>query len=288
MEPVGHLRVTSTRASTVAERRLRHWLELSPEEARAAAARDPVVILPLAATEQHGPHLPLSTDADIGLGLLAEAVRRLPEDVEVWTLPAVDVGASREHARFQGTQSVSTEELIGTIVLQGAALARGGVRRLLLWNSHGGNRHAMEAAGLELRADHDVLVVKASWFRFARPQEVDLPEVEWRHGLHGGAVETAMMLHLRPDLVRNEAIADFPSLGVELEAKLRRVGPEGQASFAWLAGDLNPDGVAGNAGLASAEMGARLVAHYASVLVEVILDTRDFPIDRLGPARREP
>jgi creatinine amidohydrolase len=179
---------------------------------------------------------------------------------------------------------VTTEQLIRTLVEQGAALARSGVRRLVLSNSHGGNRHAMEAAGLALRAGYDLLVVKASWFRFARPTGVDVPEAEWRHGLHGGAVETAMMLHLRPELVRTDSIADFPSLGAELESSLRRLGPEGEASFAWLAADLNPHGVVGDARLATAAMGERLVEHYGRVLAEVIMDARDFPLERLSPA----
>jgi creatinine amidohydrolase len=264
------------------ERPARDWAALSPAEAAAAAGRDPVVVLPLAATEQHGPHLPLSADVDIGEGLLAEAFRHLPEDAEVWTLPTVAVGASQEHMRFTGTRSVSTIELIRSLVGQGAELAGAGVRRLVLSNSHGGNRHAIEAAALTLRSEHGMLVVKASWFRFVRP-EVGLPEAEWRHGLHGGAVETAMMLHLRPHLVRTDALADFASLGLELEGTLRRVGPEGEASFAWLADDLNPAGVTGNATLASPAMGARLVEHYGRILAEVILDARDFPLARLRP-----
>ena len=265
------------------ERRAREWATLSPAEAAGAARRDPVVVLPLAATEQHGPHLPVSTDVDIGEGLLTEALRRLPEDVEVWTLPTVAVGASQEHMRLGGTRSVSTTELIRSLTGQGAELAGAGVRRLVLSNSHGGNRQAMDAAALTLRAEHEMLVVKASWFRFARP-DVGLPGSEWRHGLHGGAVETAMMLHLRPDLVRVDRLADFPSLGAELERTLRHLGPEGEASFAWLADDLNPQGVTGNATLASAEMGAELVEHYGRILAEVIVDARDFPLQRLRPA----
>jgi len=241
-----------------------------------------LVILPLAATEQHGPHLPLSTDADIGVGLLDAAFDHLPADVSAERLPTIRVGASQEHSRFAGTLSVGTEELIGTIVEQGAELAREGVRRLLLSNSHGGNRHAMEAAALRLRAEHGMLVVKASWFRFPRPTDVALPVEEWRHGLHGGAVETAMMLHLRPDLVRMQEIATFTSVAEELESRLRHLAPEGEASFAWLAGDLNPQGVVGDATLATPEMGARLVAHYSRFLADVILDALEFPLELLA------
>ena len=273
--------------------RARDWAGLSPAEAAAAARRDPVVILPLAATEQHGPHLPLSTDVDIGLGILGAALAWLPGDADVWTLPAIRVGASEEHARFAGTESVGSEEMSATIVDEGVRLARTGVRRLVLSNSHGGNRHAIDAAALSLRAEHGMLVVKAHYFRFPRPPDVTLPEAEWRHGLHGGAVETAMMLHLRPDLVRRDAVTRFESLGEELERTLRHVGPEGVAPFAWLADDLNALGVAGDATLATAELGRRLVEHYGRVLSEVIQDARDFPLDRLAAsssdaARRPP
>jgi creatinine amidohydrolase len=259
----------------------RDWAALSTADAIAVARRDPVVILPLAATEQHGPHLPLSTDADIGRGILTAALQRLSPGAEVWTLPMLTVGASLEHARFAGTESAPFEELVRIIEGYGGDLAQSGVRRLVLFNSHGGNRPAVDIAALALRERHDLLVVKANYFRFGRPANVTLPESEWKHGLHGGAVETAMMLHLRPEAVRRDAVSDFPSLGARLERTLRRVGPEGEASFAWLAGDLNPDGVVGDARLATADIGARLVEHYATVLAEVIEDARSFPLDSL-------
>lgn len=262
--------------------RIRYWQTLTADEAAALRERDPVVILPLAAIEQHGPHLPLSTDLDIGLGLLEAAFDQLGEEVPAWVLPPLAVGASHEHSRASGTLSLDAEQLVGSIRSQGAGLAWAGVRRLVLSNSHGGNRYAMDAAGLALRSDHEMLVVKATYTRFGRPEGTVLPDSEWRHGLHGGAVETAMMLHLRPDLVRTDSIARFPSLGEDLERTMHRVGPEGEASFSWLAGDLNPSGVAGDATLATAELGERLVAHYARGLAEVILDARDFPLDRLS------
>ncbi len=268
----------------MADGSVRAWHSMTSSEAAAAAAQDPVVILPLAAIEQHGPHLPLSTDLDIGLGLIESAFDFLPQDLAAWTLPPVSVGTSEEHMMAPGTLSLSPDQLIGVIVSQGVGLARAGVRRVVLANSHGGNRHAMNEAGLILRAEHDMLVVKASYFRFSQLKDADLPDSEWRHGLHGGAIETAMMLHLQPGLVRSEAITRFPSLGEDLEGTMRRLGPEGQASFAWLAADLNSEGVVGDAALASAFLGERLVEHYARALADVILDASEFPIDRLGSA----
>ena len=104
---------------------------------------------------------------------------------------------------------------------------------------------------------------------------------EWRNGLHGGAVETAMMLHLHPERVRMDAARRFDSLGAELEVDLRRIRPEGGASFSWLADDLNPEGTVGDPTLATPAMGRRLVEHYGDALAEVILDARDFPLERL-------
>lgn len=264
---------------------VRYWQALTTGEAARLAERDPVVVLPLAALEQHGPHLPLSTDLEIGVGLIERAFHELPADFPAWAFPPLAVGASLEHARFAGTVSLAPELLGGVIHAHGAALARAGVRRLVVSNSHGGNRAALDAAGLRLRDELGLLVVKANYFLLPRPPTVDLPEAEWRHGLHGGAVETAMMLHLRPDLVRMEAAAAAPSLGAQLERSLRRVDAGGDAAaFAWLAGDLDPSGAAGDATRADAGAGARLVAWYGAALAEIIRDARRFPLDRLAGA----
>ena len=265
----------------MAEDPLRYWHALSTVEAGRLAEQDPVAILPLAAIEQHGPHLPLSTDLDIGMGLLAAAFRRLPPDFPAWVLPPQSVGSSREHARYAGTLSVDGELLVRMIEQVGGGLARCRVQRLVLCNSHAGNRDVLEAAGLRLREQRRMLVVKASWSSFPRPAGVELPESEWRHGWHGGAVETAMMMHLRPELVRAAEVGDAPSLGAELEAAHSRITPEGEVPFSWLAGDLNRSGSVGDARRANARLGERLVSHYGAVLAEVIRDARAFPLDRL-------
>ena len=258
------------------------WDELTTEAVREHAAADPVAVLPVAAVEQHGPHLPLSTDRVICEGLLDAALEHLPPDVRVLLLPMQTLGASAEHEAFPGTLSLDASTLETTLFDIGASVARAGVRRLVVFNSHGGNRAVMDTVGLRLRQAFDLLLVKASYFRFPRPDGVALPDGEWRHGLHGGAVETSMMLHLRPELVRTDAIRRFPSLGEELEATLKQLGPEGPASFAWEAGDLSAEGVTGDASLADAEIGARLVRHYAGCLAAVLGDAQRFPLQRLG------
>ena len=244
--------------------------------------RDPVVILPVAAIEQHGPHLPLSTDLDIGLGLLAAAFQRLEGDFPAVSLPPVAVGASLEHARFAGTLSIDPGLLDKMVYQQGVALHRAGVRRMVLSNSHGGNVAALHTAGLRLRETHGLLVVKANYFLLPPPDTVQLPSSEWRHGLHGGAVETAMMLHLHPDAVRREHATHHPSGAEALEGSLRLVGPEEPAaSFSWLAGDLHPSGATGHAELADQAMGERLVDYYGGKLADVMRDAKAFPADAL-------
>jgi len=262
---------------------IRWWHDLTRIEAAEAVKVDPVVVLPVAATEQHGPHLPLSTDADIGLGILDAAFQRLdPEGPDVFALPMLRVGTSEEHLDAVGTLSVPPRTLEETVVGIGSALARAGVRRLVLSNSHGGNRGTLDLAALSLRRSRRMLVVKAHSFRFPRPPDVELPESEWKHGLHGGAVETALMLHLRPDAVREDRIARFRSLAEELEGALDHLGPEGTASFAWISGDLDRRGVVGDATLADATMGERLVTGYGAFLAAVIRDAAVFPLGRLA------
>ena len=266
----------------MAEPAIRHWHALTAAEIEQLAERDPVAVLLLAAVEQHGPHLPLSTDLDIGRGLLAAAFGRLPAALPVAALPPLAVGASLEHARFPGTLSIPAPLLGDLIHHLGTSVSRAGVRRLVIVNSHGGNRAALDAAALRLRAEARLLVVKVNYPDFPRPPAVDLPESEWRHGIHGGAVETAMMRHLHPDRVREAEAVGASSIAAELERRGSRIAPEGAAAFAWLAGDLDASGAAGDAALGTADVGRRLVDYYGATLAAVIRDARTFPLDRLA------
>jgi len=134
---------------------------------------------------------------------------------------------------------------------------------------------------LRLREEERLLVVKVNYPDFPRPAAVDLPDSEWRHGLHGGAVETAMMRYLHPDRVREAESGVAASFAAELEREGSRIAPEGAAAFAWLAGDLHPDGAVGDATLGTADVGRRLVDYYGATLAAVIRDARSFPIERL-------
>lgn len=268
-----------------ATRDVMRWADMTGPQLQEIAARDALAILPVAAIEQHGPHLPLSTDVDIGEGLLAAALSARQQCAEyrrpVLVLPTLAIGSSLEHAAFAGTLSLAPEVAIAQIESIGAGIARAGVRRLLLFNSHGGNKATLDIAALKLRAAYGLLVVKANYFRFAPPAGA-LPADELVHGLHGGALETSLMLHVAPEKVRRNALALFEPLGKRRADAGATVLPEGDAAFAWLAQDLHPQGVAGDTHLASAEHGAALCAHYAARLAEIIDETLGFDLDTLA------
>ncbi len=259
------------------------WQDHTPTEIAAVAARAGVAVLPLAAIEQHGEHLPLSTDVDIATGLIDAALPQLAPGTPVLVLPALAVGLSLEHTGFAGTLSLSPETALATLVELGDSVARAGFRRLVLFNTHGGNKALVDLAALELRHAHRMLVLRANYFRFAPPADA-LPAEELRHGLHGGAMETAMMLHFAPHKVRQDALGDFRSIGHDMAAEGARLGPEGEAGFGWMAQDLHPAGVAGNALLADAALGRRLVAHFSTCLARLIEEAHGFDVARFdGP-----
>jgi creatinine amidohydrolase len=248
------------------------WATLTHHALAALDPRAAVAVLPLGATEQHGAHLPLSTDTDIAEGLFEAALERVSGGVTVLRLPTIAIGASAEHGDWAGTLSVPAETLAATLRSIGAGVAAAGVRRLVLLNAHGGNLAAMDIAALDLRRAHDLLVVKLHYPRLAIGA-IDLPGDELRRGIHGGAVETAMMLHLQPERVDRSAFpgADAPTPG--MDERSGRVGPNGEAPYAWLAADLDAAGLAGDPRRADPALGERLVTGYAAAIGEVLTET---------------
>ncbi|WP_416139971.1 creatininase family protein [Halomonas sp. HK25] len=260
------------------------WQDLTTPEL-AALPRESVAVMVLGAIEQHGAHLPLSTDLDIGEGLMAAALAQLPARFPLVRLPSLAVGASDEHLSFPGTLSLSPELAIATLEAHGDAVARAGFQRLVWFNSHGGNKAVMDLAALRLRRRHGLLVVKTHYTRMPLPEglpEATLPAEELRHGLHGGALETALMRHLAPEKVRLERLGQPNSRGQAMAEEGQLLGPEGEAAFAWLAEDLHPEGVVGNAHLGTAELGGRLVAHYAQRIARILRETRTMRLERIS------
>tara|TARA_R110002012_G_scaffold9587_7_gene44093 strand:+ start:9395 stop:10186 length:792 start_codon:yes stop_codon:yes gene_type:complete len=261
---------------------IHHWQTLTAPQLAEVAQRDPVAILVLGAIEQHGSHLPLATDLTIGEGLQTAMLALLEPSLNVICLPPIAVGASDEHASFPGTISLPATLAISTLEAYGDSLARAGIRRLVLLNSHGGNKAVMDLAGLTLRRRHGMRVVKATYTRLS-PLDGAMAFEELRYGLHGGLLETAMMCYLAPTLVQLDDYQAAPNAAPIDDAL---VSAEGAAAFAWLAEDLSPQGVAGDARQASAALGERLVRHYAGLLATVVAETALLPpLANKTPAR---
>jgi len=264
----------------------RDWTEIDWASVDATAAARWIAVLPLAATEQHGPHLPLATDVMIGEAYLARVQALLPDALPVTFLPIQPIGISTEHIDFPGTLTLSTEAALKEWMTLGERVARAGVRKLVMVTSHGGNSAAMMLVAQDLRAYHGLLAVTTSWSRFGVPEGL-FPQEELRHGIHGGAVETSIMLAKYPQAVRREAIADFRSTSVAMETTYRWLSTQRPAPFAWQAQDLNESGAVGNAMLASAEKGERLLEHGARRFIELLEDVDKFDVSALsrGPKK---
>ena len=229
--------------------------------------RPSLAILPLGATEQHGPHLPAETDWIIAEAMAARTAAALP-DVACEALPVERVGYSPEHLAWPETRSLPAAEAIERWVGIGAALAARGQRRLLLLNAHGGNAPLLTIVVTELRHRHGLLAVATSWTRHGDPAR-HVGAAEKAHGIHAGRIETSVMLALRPDLVRMDRATAWPSLQGEHErrhALLRAYGPH---AHGWLMGDLHPSGAVGNAAAATAEEGEALIADAVEGLVRL-------------------
>jgi len=265
----------------------RDWTEIDWATADALAVARWIAVLPLAATEQHGPHLPLETDVLIGEAYLARVRELMPAELPVTFLPIQRIGVSTEHIDFPGTQTLPAEAALRQWSALGEDVARAGLRKLVIVTSHGGNAAAMQLVAQDLRARCGLLAVTTSWSRFSTAENL-FPAEEVRHGVHGGAVETSIMLARYSDQVRMDKAADFRPASVAIEQDFRWLSTERPAPFAWQAQDLHPSGAAGNATLASAEKGERLIDQGARSFIELLQDVDKFDLNRLaaGPLRQ--
>lgn len=230
---------------------LKLWTEMTAGEFAGLAART-IAILPVAATEQHGAHLPTGTDAMILDGILGAAMAA-GGPARAIILPTQAIGWSSEHGDLPGMLSLEPELLAAAWVALGHQIARAGLSRLLILNSHGGNPPAIALAAMRLRSELGLLAVQAHWEDLAQPAALKpkaAPPQDW----HAGWIETSAMLHLRPDLVRMDRARKG---GLRYPEGLP---PSGPARWAWMTTDLSPNGVIGDPRLASAALGARLVA----------------------------
>lgn len=220
---------------------------------------DTVAVLPLGATEQHGPHLPLSVDSDLIDAVTQRMLAALAHDQSVLVLPALTVTKSDEHIAFPGTLTLSAETLLAVLREIGASVARAGVTRLVFFNGHGGNSALLQVAARDLRIAHDLVVVACSWGGFTDWQ-AHYDADAYAHDIHAGDSETSAMLSIRPNRVNMTKAQDFKPAMVEWARNFPSIGLAGKpANPGWMAQDLHPLGACGNAAAATPEKGAALL-----------------------------
>ena len=255
---------------------VRSWGDLTTLDCGALSGA--VAVLPVAAVEQHGPHLPLATDVIIAEGYLARLAAHVAADVDALVLPVQAVGKSDEHDAYPGTLTLGTETALRAWTEIGAGVAAAGCRRLVIVTSHGGNSALIDLVAGTLRARHAMVAVTTSWSRLGYPEGLFPPE-EIAHGIHAGGIETALMLALRPDLVRREAVADFPSRSLSMARDFTHLRAGRPAALAWKAQDLHPSGALGDARLGTAEAGHAALDHGAKAFAELLADVARFRLE---------
>jgi creatinine amidohydrolase len=267
--------------------RPRFWADLkSPEFAQLDLARV-IAVLPVAAIEQHGPHLPLAVDTALVDGIIASALPHLPADLSALFLPTQAVGFSPEHAAFAGTLSLKAETVIRLWTDLAESVAASGVKKLVLFNSHGGQVGLLDVVARDLRARLGMLVYSTSWFNLplndAQGESVTarFSAHEHRFGVHAGEIETSMMLALAPERVDMAHARDFRSTAETRAENFSLLGDGRSAKFAWQMQDYNPAGAAGNAAAATAEKGQALLDAAGRGLARLLIEIDGLPADTL-------
>ena len=261
----------------------RDWTDIHWPDFAGTSPERWIAVLPLAATEQHGPHLPVGTDVMIAQAHLARVRELLPDSIPATFLPVQPVGISTEHVDYPGTLTLPTEVALKTWLSLGECVARAGLKKLVMVTSHGGNSAAMSLVAQDLRASFGLFVVTTGWSRLNGAEGLFSTE-ETSHGVHGGAAETSIMLARYGQHVRHEAIADFRSSGIAMAEDYRWLSTHRPAPFAWQAQDLHPSGAAGDATQASAEKGERLLDQGARAFFELLADVDKFDPQMLSNA----
>lgn len=261
----------------------RYWADHTTESIAGMDRERLVAVLPIAATEQHGPHLPLSTDTTIVDGIVRAAIPRLPAQLPVLFLPTAQVGKSNEHALYPGTLTLSLATVVAYWKELAASVVAAGVRKFVFFNSHGGQMNAMDIVTRDLRQEHGILVVASNWMTLGLPPGI-VDAHELAHGIHGGTLETSLMMALAPEHVRLERRQRFASLTETLARENRYLSITPRGKIGWQTQDLNPLGACGDAASATAEKGRSVLDFVASRFVELLQEVEAYPLARLTNA----
>jgi creatinine amidohydrolase len=246
------------------------WTEIRDMPDRANV----VILQPIGAIEQHGPHLPLIVDAAIATAVLGQALSQLSADTPAYALPTLYYGKSNEHWHFPGTMTLTAQTLMAMLMEVGESLYRAGFRKFVLVNGHGGQPQIMEMVARDLHQQYeDLLVFPLFVWRVPNNAAELLSSKELELGIHAGDAETSLMLSILPEQVRMDAaIAEYPQ-GLPADSLLSM---EGNLPFAWTTRDLSRSGVLGDPTVATKEKGDRLLASLAASWTQVIQDVYKF------------
>ena len=264
----------------------RLWTEMTWADFRAGDPSGWIAVLPVAAVEQHGPHLPLGVDGHIAELYVAKVRELVSASLPVTFLPLQWIGKSDEHLEFPGTFSLSTAAALRVWTELGESVHRAGVKKLVLVSSHGGNNSILDLVVRDLRVRLQMLAVATSWHRLGYPPDL-FTDVERIHGIHAGDIETSLMLAGRADLVRRDKAENFVPATIAMEKEFAQLRAYRPAGFGWMTQDLNPSGAVGDASLATKEKGEAALEHGARAFVELLEDMHRFDLKRLkaGPLK---
>jgi creatinine amidohydrolase len=244
-----------------------------------------IAILPVAATEQHGPHLPLSVDTALVDGVIAAALPHIAADVPALFLPTQAVGFSPEHAAFAGTLTLKSETILRLWTDIAESVAAAGVRKLVLFNSHGGQVGLLDVVARDLRARLGLLVYSVNWFGLplTGPQGEDVNALfsahEHRFGIHAGEIETSMMLALAPELADMAQAQNFASTSEDRSRAYAILGNGKSAKLGWQMQDYNAAGAVGNAAAATAEKGRAVLDAAGRALAQLLSELHALPLE---------
>ncbi|NJM86596.1 MAG: creatininase family protein [Hydrococcus sp. RU_2_2] len=253
----------------------RYFPYLTWTEIQSMPERENVVIVqPVGAIEQHGPHLPIVVDSAIAMGVLGKALEKLEADVPVYALPCLYYGKSNEHWHFPGTITLSAQTLLLVLMEVADSLYRSGFRKLIFMNAHGGQPQVIEIVARDIHQKYeDFLVFPLFTWRVPNIAKELLTQKELDYGIHAGDAETSLMLALLEEQVKMEkAISEYPSNLPENSL----LDMEGNLPFAWLTKELTQSGVMGDATVATKEKGDRILESLAEGWVQVIKDVYKF------------
>ena len=261
----------------------RFWADLTTRDFAQLDPATTVAVLPLGATEQHGPHLPLAVDQALVDGVVASALPHLPPELPVLVLPTQQVGYSPEHSRFAGTLTLSYETVLRSWIELGECVAHSGVKKLLLLNAHGGQVSLMDIAARELRTRANLIVYSCNWWNLPLGDAVNglFSAEEHRFGVHAGEIETSMMLALGAQSVDMAQAKNFKSSSQERAARNPILGNGVSAKLGWHMQDYNAQGAAGNAAAATAEKGKAVLDAAGKQLALLLQELSAMPLATL-------